>query len=65
MEGVLGYGEGEHRPFQWPCVSLVPQGTLQIRMRFVRQSSDPILETNKQTETQINVKLNDKYTVAI
>ena len=39
VEGVLGLGECEDRPFQWPCVSLVTWGTLQIGT----------LETNKQT----------------
>ena len=28
VEGVLGFGEREHRPFQWPRVSLVPRATL-------------------------------------
>ena len=37
----------EHRPFQWPHVSLVARGTLQIRIRFVGQRSNPTLETNK------------------
>ena len=49
MEGVLGLGQCEHRPFQWPCVSLVTWGTLQVRIQFVRQRSDPSLE-----QTNIN-----------
>ena len=49
VEGVLGFGECEYRPIQWPRVSLVPRGTLQIRIRFFRQRFDPALEqTNKQ-----------------
>ena len=45
VEGVLGIGESELRPFQWTCVSLaVPRGTLQIRVQFVRQRSDLTLE---------------------
>ena len=32
VEGVLGLGEREHRPLQWPHVSLLTQGTLQIRI---------------------------------
>ena len=27
VEGVLGFGDREHRPLQWPCVSL---GTIQV-----------------------------------
>ena len=42
------FGEREHRPYQWPCVSCGPQWSLQIRIRFVRQRIDPTLETNKQ-----------------
>ena len=30
LEGVLGFGECEHRPFQLPRVLLIPRGTLQI-----------------------------------
>ena len=49
VEGVLILGQHEHRPFQWCHVSLLTQGTLQIRIRFVRQRSAPDLEqTNKQ-----------------
>ena len=48
VEGVLGLGEREHIPPQWPRVSLLTWGTLQIRIRFVRLRSDPTLEqTNK------------------
>ena len=43
-----GIGEREHKPFQWPLVSLVPWGTLQIRIQFIRQRFDPTLETNKE-----------------
>ena len=32
VEGVLGLGEREHRPLQWPRVSLLTRGTLQIRI---------------------------------
>ena len=38
-------GECEHRPFQWPRVSLVLWGTLQIRIRFYSWNK----QTNKQT----------------
>ena len=61
MEGVLGFGKPEHRPFQCPHVSLVPQGTLQIRIRFVRQRFDPTLESNKQTTSIIILKWKLKY----
>ena len=44
VEGVLGLGQHEHRPFQLPHVTLVTWGTLQIQIRFVRQRSDPTLE---------------------
>ena len=48
VEGVLGLGECEHRPLRWPCVLPLTRGTLQVRIRFVRQKSDPTLEqTNK------------------
>ena len=48
VEGVLGLGECEHIPFQWPHVSLLTQGTLQVRIRYVRQRNKPTLEqTNK------------------
>ena len=50
VEGVLILGQHEHRPFQWPRVSLVTWGTLQIWIQLVRQMSNPTLEkTNKQT----------------
>ena len=49
LEEILGFWECEHRPYQWPLVSLVPMGTLQVRIRFVRQRFNPTLETNKQT----------------
>jgi hypothetical protein len=43
VEGVLGFGESE----TYHCVSLVPRGTLQIRIRFVRQRSFlPLKQTN-------------------
>ena len=32
VEGLISLGQGEHRPFQWPRISLVTQGTLQIRI---------------------------------
>ena len=48
-----GFGECEHRPFQWPHVLLVPRGTLKIWIRFVRQMFDPTHETNKQTNKQV------------
>ena len=38
----------------WSRVSLVTWGTLQIWIRFVRQRSDPTLETNKQELSQSN-----------
>ena len=58
MEGVLGLGQCEHRPFQWPSVSLVTWGTLQIRIRFVRQKGDPSLEqTNKNNILVITLPL--------
>ena len=44
VEEVLGLGQHEQRPFQWPRVSLVTQGAMQIRTQFVRQGSDPTLE---------------------
>ena len=47
LEGVLGLWEREYRPYQWPRVSLVLQGTLQIQIWFVRQSFNPTLGTNK------------------
>ena len=50
VEGILGFREREHIPFQWPCVSLVPRGTQDQTIRFVRQRFDhPTLDTNKQT----------------
>ena len=49
VEGVLDFEEREHRPFQWPRVSLKSWGTLQIWIRYVIQRFDPTLETNKQT----------------
>ena len=50
VEGVLGLGEREHRQIQWPRVSLLTRGTLQIRIQFVRQRSDPTLE-----QTNMNI----------
>ena len=44
VEGVLGLGECEHRPFQWPRVSLLTWGTLETGIQFVRQRGDPTLE---------------------
>ena len=35
-------------------VSLVSQGSLQIRIQFVRQRFDPTLEINKQTKGKSN-----------
>ena len=49
MASDCGFGEHEYRPFQWPCVLLVPRGTLQLRIRLVSERFDPTLETNKQT----------------
>ena len=49
VEGVLGLGGREQRPLQWPRISLLTQGTLLIRIGFVRQRSNPTLEQkNKQ-----------------
>ena len=31
LEGVLCFGERQHRPFQWPCVSLVSPGICKYR----------------------------------
>ena len=51
VEGVLGLGEREHSPFQWPPVSLVTRETMQILIGFVKQRKfNPTLETNKQTK---------------
>ena len=52
-----GIGEREHKPFQWPLVSLVPWGTLQIRIQFIRQRFDPTLETKKQTNIEVTSNL--------
>ena len=53
---VIGLGEREHRPLQWPRFSLLIRETLQIRIQFVRQKSDPTLEqTNKHTADDIYV----------
>ena len=52
-----GGGQREHRPFQWPLVSLVTRGTLQIRIQFVRQRRDPTLKTNKQTKPPMTTTL--------
>ena len=40
----------------WSRVSLVTWGTLQIWIRFVRQRSDPTLETNKQELSQSKIE---------
>ena len=47
VQGALGFGEREHRPFQWPRVSLVPRGTLQIQIQFGLIL--PLKQTNKET----------------
>ena len=39
--GVLSLGKHEHRPSQWPRVSLVPRGTLQIWIRQAKVRSYP------------------------
>ena len=52
VEGVLGLGQREHRPFQWPRVSLVTWGTLQVRI-LIRQAKEWSYPwTNKQTNKQ-------------
>ena len=56
VKGVLGLGQHEHRPFQWPHVSLVTQETLQIRIWFVRQRRDPTLEQTNKHESGIRQK---------
>ena len=44
---------------QWTRVSLVPRGTLQVRIPFMRQWSDPTLEqTNKQQIAQESLSTN-------
>ena len=53
---MLGPGEQGHRPLQWPRVSLLTQGTLQIRIPFVRQRSDLTLE-----QTSLTLKRNTSY----
>ena len=52
VKGALGLGEREHRPLQWPHVSLLTQGTLQIQISLVRQRSDPTLEQTNKYEFQ-------------
>ena len=42
---------------QWPCVSLLTRGTLQIWIQYVRQRSDPTLEQtnrNRYTSTYLS-----------
>ena len=58
VEGVLGLGECEHRPLQWPRVSSLTQGTKQVRIRFVRQRSNPALEQTNKGFGSISAKLN-------
>jgi hypothetical protein len=41
----------------------VTQGTLQIRIRFVRQRSNPTLETNKQVLRLVAVSFSAKYNI--
>ena len=51
MEG--GGSEKVRSDHSIDCVSLVPRGTLQVRIPFMRQWSDPTLEqTNKQQIVQ-------------
>jgi hypothetical protein len=57
--GVLGLGEREHRPLQWPRVSLLTRATLQIRIRFVRQRTNPTLE-----QTMYHKKVKTEYSQA-
>ena len=57
VEGVLCLGQREHRPFQWPRVSLLTPGTLQIRIRFVRQRRNPTLEqTNNRVILHLSLR---------
>ena len=49
LRGVEGFSALGNVSTDHLSVSLVPQGTLQVRIRFVRQRFDPTLETNKQS----------------
>ena len=69
VEGVLGPGEREHIPLQWPRVSLLTWGTLQMRIRFVRQRSNPTLEqTNnvviEQSKFLLRIQIHTTYQFA-
>ena len=54
MDGVLGLGEREHEPIQWPDVSLLTQGTLQIQ-------KGAMLPLKKQTNKQEQNFTSQKY----
>ena len=63
VEGGLAFGEREHRPLRWPCFSLLTRGTLQIRIQFIRQRSDPTLEqTNKQIISPVTQQHDQRQT---
>ena len=59
VEGVLGFGEREQRPFHWPRVSLATRGSMQVQIQFIRQRSNPTLEQTNMISAQMETALHE------